>query len=640
MAESKAFVNPAGNLLEAALLYASQGFPVFPCHGKIPNTPHGFKDASSDPNKIREWWTKWPSANIGIPTGPASGLFVLDVDSEEFLRDLERLYSPLPPTRTIISSPGHFHHLFTYPAGFNIKSSAGVVAPKLDIRAMGAMIIVPPSIHPDTGKPYVISRDLPMAEPPEWLIRLALNPKPRSNKDAATTSNNGDILEKRNVTLTSLAGTMRRRGMSVEAIEAVLLAENTRRCQPPLDESSVRTIAKSVGRYEPHAEAGGNNSGTAAPDDPVVVSEEAISLPDMPQSVLDGYLGSIYNERMKDFPIAFGWLSLLAAAGVRVRGTGPLRTNLNVALVGPPHCGKSVAIERANYYLDLKPPALAPLKSGSAEGLLAKIGDQQGRSVLLFPDELAHLLEKAQITNASFAYILNSLFYKDEDTITVARGKVVHFNCRLSIIGGVIDVKFDDSFGSASTGGLYDRFLFGQCPTGYSYLWRPIEGPPAFSNTFTEPRVNGDVWEARNHIVKTENLNPRVLEIALRTALICAAADGRAELRAADLEPAWELARYQSRVRMLLQPNAGKNFEGRVALKILHYLGRHAPNGEWLPVRQVLRLTRAYDFGPSIAEHALNAMRFGGAIEEMSDTVGRGQKRRLIRLTGESQCPD
>ncbi|WP_160106151.1 AAA family ATPase [Pseudomonas izuensis] len=55
----------------------------------------------------------------------------------------------------------------------------------------------------------------------------------------------------RNSTLTSLAGTMRRRGMGRESMEAALLIENASRCSPPLPESEVATIARSVAAYTP-----------------------------------------------------------------------------------------------------------------------------------------------------------------------------------------------------------------------------------------------------------------------------------------------------------------------------------------------------------------------------------------------------
>ena len=55
----------------------------------------------------------------------------------------------------------------------------------------------------------------------------------------------------RNNTLASLAGALRRRGGSLAAIEAAVLAENAARCSPPLPEDEVRAIARSVARYEP-----------------------------------------------------------------------------------------------------------------------------------------------------------------------------------------------------------------------------------------------------------------------------------------------------------------------------------------------------------------------------------------------------
>ncbi len=63
-------------------------------------------------------------------------------------------------------------------------------------------------------------------------------------------SNDGSIPEtSRNNTLTSLAGTMRQRGMSESAINAALQAENLANCKPPLDPAEVSAIAASIMRY-------------------------------------------------------------------------------------------------------------------------------------------------------------------------------------------------------------------------------------------------------------------------------------------------------------------------------------------------------------------------------------------------------
>jgi hypothetical protein len=74
-----------GAILEAALSYAEEGIPVFPCnpYNKRPLTEHGFKGATTDPERIRPWWREHPQAMIGIPTGSASGVFVIDLDVDE-----------------------------------------------------------------------------------------------------------------------------------------------------------------------------------------------------------------------------------------------------------------------------------------------------------------------------------------------------------------------------------------------------------------------------------------------------------------------------------------------------------------------------------------------------------------------------
>jgi hypothetical protein len=62
-----------------------EGIPVFPCnpYNKRPLTEHGFKGATTDPERIRPWWREHPQAMIGIPTGSASGVFVIDLDVDE-----------------------------------------------------------------------------------------------------------------------------------------------------------------------------------------------------------------------------------------------------------------------------------------------------------------------------------------------------------------------------------------------------------------------------------------------------------------------------------------------------------------------------------------------------------------------------
>jgi hypothetical protein len=73
------------NFRQLALELAGKGLPVFPCNpaNKRPYTNHGFEDASTDPVKVTAFWAKHPRALIGIPTGRTSGVFALDLDTDD-----------------------------------------------------------------------------------------------------------------------------------------------------------------------------------------------------------------------------------------------------------------------------------------------------------------------------------------------------------------------------------------------------------------------------------------------------------------------------------------------------------------------------------------------------------------------------
>src|SRR6516225_9084750 len=91
--------------LSAVLDLAACGFAVFPClpGSKHPAFPGGFKNGTTNPGTIRRWWLANPTYNIGIRTGVASGVWVLDVDGDDgatSLAQLETKHGPLPDTLT------------------------------------------------------------------------------------------------------------------------------------------------------------------------------------------------------------------------------------------------------------------------------------------------------------------------------------------------------------------------------------------------------------------------------------------------------------------------------------------------------------------------------------------------------------
>jgi hypothetical protein len=142
--------------LRQALTYARRGWPVFPClpGEKIPATAHGFRDATTDPDQISEWFTRRPDHNLAIATG-APGPDVLDVDRHgptgNGYAALGRLRRAglLDDAAAYVRTPGGgLHAYFTGTA----QRSGHLSAHHLDFLSSGGYILAPPSQV--DGRPY------------------------------------------------------------------------------------------------------------------------------------------------------------------------------------------------------------------------------------------------------------------------------------------------------------------------------------------------------------------------------------------------------------------------------------------------------------------------------------------------------
>lgn len=147
-----------------ALKYASEGFHVFPvyepgtagctcgkplCRGKHPRTINGVKDATTDANRIKEWWTKWPNASIGLATGSISGVAVVDLDGPEGISSGRSLRL----ASTVTALTGNGKQLFYADPEGKLRNSVKALAPGVDIRGAGGYVVTPPSLH-SNGKRY------------------------------------------------------------------------------------------------------------------------------------------------------------------------------------------------------------------------------------------------------------------------------------------------------------------------------------------------------------------------------------------------------------------------------------------------------------------------------------------------------
>ncbi len=244
--------------LAHALAYLRRGLAVVPLRprDKVPLVPwRRFQRERPSPLRVRRWLARWPEANLGVVTGAVSGLVVLDVDprhgGDEALAALEAEFGPLPETVEVETGGGGRHLWFRHP-GLAVPTRVGL-RPGLDLRGEGALVVVPPSLHPN-GRPYVfeVDHDLTDREPaplPAWLFRLATGAGARTGRPMAHWRRlvvEGVDEGTRNTTLASLAGHLLRRGVDPAVVEELLQCWNRVRCRPPLPATEVRRVVVSI----------------------------------------------------------------------------------------------------------------------------------------------------------------------------------------------------------------------------------------------------------------------------------------------------------------------------------------------------------------------------------------------------------
>ncbi|MFM2721677.1 bifunctional DNA primase/polymerase [Microbacterium mcarthurae (nom. nud.)] len=151
-------MNTAWPLSAAAGEFAAAGVPVFPCvpWGKRPATEHGFHDATTDLDQVEAWWRQSPGANIGVPTGAASGAVVVDVDVHGPVDGRTRFDRAaraglVEGWELLVRTPTGGMHAY-YPATPGMEQRSWQVARAgIDFRGDGGYIVVPPSVRSIEG---------------------------------------------------------------------------------------------------------------------------------------------------------------------------------------------------------------------------------------------------------------------------------------------------------------------------------------------------------------------------------------------------------------------------------------------------------------------------------------------------------
>ena len=142
----------------AALTYASWGWPVFPLkpHAKTPATRNGFKDATTNPERIDAWWKQHPNSNIGLPTGHAFD--VIDIDPPDGPASLAKLLTELAESKQTIdihgqvttASGGTHYYIKPNPK----RGNKTRIRPGIDTRSIGGYVVAPPSTLGQSGRSW------------------------------------------------------------------------------------------------------------------------------------------------------------------------------------------------------------------------------------------------------------------------------------------------------------------------------------------------------------------------------------------------------------------------------------------------------------------------------------------------------
>lgn len=215
--------------------------------GKHPIPRNGRSAATTDAETITTWSSNFPGCNWGAPTGDPNHFFVLDNDDPESKQDHPITSLQTEPTLRVSTGKG-WHDYYLNPKG-GIKSSAKQLAPNLDTRGDGGYVILPGSRH-RSGKLYQADRPFTMAamvEPSAAL--LASFQALRAHK---TQKNLPQMVVEggRDNFLTSVAGRLRRAGLTKKELAPSVHSVNQLRCDPPMSGHDVERIIESIGDRE------------------------------------------------------------------------------------------------------------------------------------------------------------------------------------------------------------------------------------------------------------------------------------------------------------------------------------------------------------------------------------------------------
>ncbi|MFO7958100.1 MAG: bifunctional DNA primase/polymerase [Candidatus Brocadiia bacterium] len=576
-------------MINAALEYARRGWPVLPLHsvngearctcgrqdcpspGKHPRTAHGVKDATTDEKEIRAWWSEWPGANIGVPTG--AGTFVsLDLDRKDDGTDgaevVKALHGWEPEGPLQRTGGGGLQALYAHP-GEHVGSKTDLLD-GVDVKGDGGYVVVPPSLHISGNRYEWIEAPVCELPPlPDWLTEaLSKDPGPEPPSPADRPFSSDPEVERRAVAYLAemppaisgqrghdtcyAAATAIVHGFGIPPERAfeLLVEHYNPRCKPPwsekelrhkVDDAALRPHDRPFGWLrEPDAGSVDLSRITAAvanekPDtvfDPGPIPDELLHVPGFVNHVMEHTLStSPYPNR----PLAFAGALVLQGhlAGRRVRDSMNTRTNLYVLALGSAGIGKE-RMRKVNQEFHLKTGVGKELADAFASGEGIEDALDLHPRLLLQTDEFDKWLNGLRENSRSrFQKIMETLLkmFSSADGVWPVRLKANQKERRfinqpsLSILGTAIPKHFYQALSpELLDNGFFARMLVveaGERGTGSQPEFRPVpEDLLQVARAWQELRTGGNLSEV-NPELQTVPETPEAHELLLTIQAEC-----------------------------------------------------------------------------------------------------------------------
>lgn len=547
-------------ITRASFLLA-RNIPVAPLppKQKFPPPKEWEKLATTDSTKLMAMNPSPDGNTAAVARAELGGFCFFEVDRPNFHKTIqEQAGQKFPETLRVSSSPGKGRgHLYLKHTPKSIALGNAQAADQdgeiWSFRAHNRYVVGPLSVKND-GTVYTVINDHEIADCPDWLVDwIIANKAEEKAKTGHTELDSEEPIAKgsRNTALTSMLGKARQiLKMDKDELYQFGLSMNQKRCQPPLDESEVRTIANSIGGYAvkeaPQVVLDGKVVGqtqqaSAQPEQIEPPKLNKVAYPVFPDWVMHGtslYEGFVkpvcaVNSRIPYFmflPAAALMMNYLGTK-IRVENRNQIPSFFMVLIGEKGRAIKSSSVEDAIEYLQTAgimkhagtDTPLAEGKSlvwtvGSPEGLGLEMQRTSCKNAVLFYDELSTLTSKTEIDSSSLKSSLLTLYESGKFSNTIKSRKEAYAiqprTYCASLIACTTDENFEDNWSrlAGRSSGLDDRFMFVLQPKELKPLTPKLDVNTVAGADKTRKRIDKALQQK---VYQIEDLTPLENKIAV-----------------------------------------------------------------------------------------------------------------------------